>query len=115
MVNYKIEEIGDEIHVYVTVPFDPTTRTYQGEKVYSNDVQDYLDHIGLKYGEMLQKDTAHNKNGKAGSGHWVFKKKSLDNSPKQVILKEEKPVRPKPKTTRKKRTRSSTKKVSTED
>ena len=114
MANYKIEEIGAEIHVYVTVPFSPTTRTYQGEKVYSNDVQDYLEHAGLKYGEMLQKDTAHNKNGKSGSGHWIFKK-LLDNSSKQVILKVEKPVQPKPKTTRKKRTRSSTKKVSTEE
>ena len=114
MASYKIEEIDDEIHVYVTVPFSPTVRTYQGEKVYSNDVQDHLNQIGLKYGEMLKKDTAHNKNGKTGSGHWIFKK-LLDNSSKHVILKVEKPVRSKPKTTRKNRTRSSIKKVSTEE
>jgi len=46
-------------------------------------------------------------------GNWVFEKKKLDKPAKPVTLKEEKSVQPKP--TRKKRTRSSTTKVSTED
>lgn len=46
-------------------------------------------------------------------GNWVFEKKKLDKPAKPVIIKEEKSVQPKP--PRKKRTRSSAKKVSTED
>ena len=67
---------------------------------------------GYEFGEVVEETRINNAND-VTEGTWVFKKKVLDKRPKQVILKEEKEVKPKP--ARKKRTRSSTKKVSTEE
>ena len=53
MANFSMKEINDEIHVRVTVPFNPNVRTYQGEKVYTSDVYQFLDENGIKYGKML--------------------------------------------------------------
>ena len=68
--------------------------------------------LGYELGEVVQEDYIKNMSGTT-KGTWTFKKKVLDKRKKQVILEEEKAVQPKP--TRKRRTRSSTKKVSTED
>ena len=67
---------------------------------------------GYELGEAVQKAYLHNLNG-VTQGTWFFKKKVLDKPVEPVIIEEEKQV--KPKTTRKRRTRSSTKKVSTEE
>ena len=71
--------------------------------------------MGYQVGAPVQEAKIHNLNG-VTQGTWFFKKKAekpLDNSPKEVIIVEEKSVQPKP--TRKRRTRSSAKKVSTEE
>ena len=67
---------------------------------------------GCEVGEAVQEAYLHNLNG-ITQGTWFFKKKVLDKPVEPVIIEEEKQV--KPKTTRKRRTRSSTKKVSTEE
>ena len=68
---------------------------------------------GCEVGEAVQEAYLHNLNG-ITQGTWFFKKKVLDKTSKDVIIKEEKEVKPTP--TRKKRTRSSTKKkVSAEE
>ena len=63
-------------------------------------------------GEVVETAYLHNLNG-ITEGTWSFKKKVVDKPAEPVILEEEKSVRPKPKRTR--RTRSSAKKVSTEE
>ena len=74
-----------------------------------------LEKMGYKVGEAVQVDSIHNLNGKT-QGTWFFKKKvekPVDKPVEDVIIVVEKEVKPKP--TRKKRTRSSIKKVSTEE
>ena len=111
MADYKTEEIDGKLHVRVTTPSRPRTGAYQREKVYTPQVIEYLNKNNIKFGRMLKQDTAHNIFGDC-TGHWVFEI-LLDKAPEPVIIVEEKPVQPKPKRTR--RTRSSTKKVSTEE
>ena len=115
MADYKIEEIDGKLHVCVTTPPIPKRGPHQREKVYTPHVLKYLTENNIKFGRMLKNDTAHNIFGD-GKGYWIFEI-PLDKSPEPVILKVEKSVqpKPKPKATRKKRTRSSTKKVSTEE
>ena len=67
---------------------------------------------GCEVGEAVQEAYLHNLNG-ITQGTWFFKKKVLDKTSKDVIIEVEKEV--KPKSARKRRTRSSTKKVSTEE
>ena len=67
---------------------------------------------GFEIGETVQASYIHNLNG-VTQGTWLFKKKVLDKPVEDVIIKKEKEVKPKP--TRKRRTRSSTKKVSIEE
>ena len=112
MVNYEIREEDGKIHVYVEVSF---SRAYRGPgvKIRTSDVKEYLKSKNIKFSRLLKKDTAHNKFAGSGKGHWVFEKKVekvLDPEPKSTTIEEEKPVR-----TRKRRTRSSIKKVSTEE
>ena len=111
MADYKIEEIDGKLHVCVTTPPIPNRGAPQREKVYTPHVLKYLTENNIKFGRMIKEDTAHNIFGD-GKGYWIFEI-PLDKSPEPVILKVEKSVRPKP--TRKRRTRSSTKKVSTEE
>ena len=121
MVNYEIKEEDGKLHVCVTVPPIPTQGPWTLVKVYTDQVVKHLMENNIKFGKIIKNDTAHNLHGDP-SGHWIFEI-PLVKSSKQVILKEEKPVKPKPKTSpkpkakapRKKRTRSSTKKVSTEE
>ena len=83
--------------------------------VNTNQVRAELKKLGYNAGQVLQEGRIANHNG-ITQGIWFFEKKAekpLDNSPKEVIIVEEKSVQPKP--TRKRRTRSSSKKVSTEE
>ena len=81
--------------------------------VETKDIISYLEEENVQFGALVDHGSANNRRNHNRKGTWVFKKKTLDKSPKKVTLKKEKSVPPKP--ARKKRTRSSTKKVSTED
>lgn len=70
---------------------------------------------GYKIGEVIQSDYVHNLNGKV-QGTWFFEKKAkkqLDKPVKEVIIEEEKPAPVK--TARRRRSKPSTKKISSEE
>ena len=81
--------------------------------VYTEDVWKFLKNEGVEVSKVIHQPVVHNKREHHRKGTWIFEKKELDKTSEPVIIKEEKSVQPKP--TRKKRTRSSAKKVSTED
>jgi hypothetical protein len=109
-MDIKVEEKDDLYCVCVRIePF--STKIKRKTIVHTSAVKRALSEAGYKFGEVVEETRINNANG-VTEGTWIFKKKVLDKRKKQVILEEEKEVKPKP--TRKKRTRSSTKKVSTE-
>ena len=110
-MDIKVEEKDDLISVYVKIP-KYNTRIKRKTIINTNYVQSQVEAQGYSPGEAVQTSYLHNLNG-ITEGTWIFKKKILDKPEENVILEEEKPVQPKPK--RPRRTRSSTKKVSTED
>ena len=107
----KIEEQEDLYCVCVKIE-QYNTKIKRKTIVNTRQVRRELAAQGYELGEAVQKAYLHNLNG-VTQGTWVFKKKVLDKPVEPVIIEEEKQV--KPKTTRKRRTRSSTKKVSTEE
>ena len=114
-VKFDIEEKDNKIYVKVLVA---EQRGYPLVPIVNVSTKDVITHLlqhGHQFGNLTFAPVVHNKRDHHRQGTWIFEKKVLDKSPKPVILEEEKSVQPKPKTTRKRRTRSSTKKVSTED
>ena len=107
----KIEEQEDLYCVCVKIE-QYNTKIKRKTIVNTRQVRRELAAQGYELGEAVQKSYLHNLNG-VTQGTWFFKKKVLDKPVEPVIIEEEKQV--KPKTTRKRRTRSSTKKVSTEE
>ena len=107
----KIEEQEDLYCVCVKIE-QYNTKIKRKTIVNTRQVRRELAAQGYELGEAVQKAYLHNLNG-VTQGTWFFKKKVLDKPVEPVIIEEEKQV--KPKTTRKRRTRSSTKKVSTEE
>jgi hypothetical protein len=113
-VNFKIKEAqNSKILVYVSVVEQKLYPLVPIVIVTTDDVMNYLESINVKVDSLITEGVAHNKRNHTRNGTWVFEKKCLDKSEKSVILKEEKIVQPKP--IRKKRARSSMKKVSTEE
>ena len=114
MAKYEVKEEGDKLHVYVELPLPPKNATgpFKFEKISTTEVLKYLSRNNIDFGRLIKNGSAHNKFGD-GKGHWIFRRKVLDKPKKKVIIVEEKSVQPKPKRAR--RTRSSTKKVSTEE
>ena len=111
----EIEEKDDNILVHVEVNERKEYPLVPLIVIETKDVVSYLEEKNIKFGELISRGTSNNRRTHSRKGTWVFRKKALDIPKKRVIIKEEKSVPPKPKTTRKKRTRSSTKKVSTEE
>ena len=110
-MDIKIQEEGDLYCVCVKIPvYD--VRTKRKTIVNTSQVIREAKKIGYELGEAVETAYLHNLNG-ITEGTWKFKKKTVDKPTEPVILEEEKSVRPKPKRTR--RTRSSIKKVSTEE
>ena len=107
----KIEEQEDLYCVCVKIE-QYNTKIKRKTIVNTRQVRRELAAQGYELGDAVQKAYLHNLNG-VTQGTWFFKKKVLDKPVEPVIIEEEKQV--KPKTTRKRRTRSSTKKVSTEE
>ena len=114
-MDIKIEEQGDLYCVSVQIPpYD--VRVKRKTIVNTQLLRQKLSVEGYETGKTVQSAHLNNLNG-ITQGTWLFKKKSLDKPVEPVILEEEKSVQPKPKPAtapKKKRTRSSTKKVSKE-
>ena len=117
-VNFDIEKETYKIIVHVEVVEQKTYPLVPIVNVTTEDIKHHLRISAIVDVDrdqrwiLIKEDSAHNKRNNTRNGTWIFRK-ALDKSPKQVILKEEKRVQPKP--IRKKHTRSSTKKVSTEE
>ena len=110
-MDIKIEEQGDLYCVCVKV--DPYNHRLKRKTIVATgQVRRAVAKKGFEIGETVQASYIHNLNG-VTQGTWLFKKKVLDKPVEDVIIKKEKEVKPKP--TRKRRTRSSTKKVSIEE
>ncbi len=111
---FKVTEQQDTLEVFVELK--EYSRKHDRPKAFfrTSDVTIELEKQGFKFGkEITAPEIIQNWNPKNISGTWIFEKKTLDKTPEPVIIKEEKAVQPKPKS--KRRTRSSMKKVSTED
>ena len=113
-MDIKVEEQGDLYCVCVQVE-KYNTKTKRKIIVNTSQVQRALRKMGYNTGEPVQTSSIYNLNG-ITQGTWFFEKKvekPLDKPVQDVIIEVEKEVKPKP--ARKGRTRSSTKKVSTEE
>ena len=113
-MDIKIEEQDDFFCVCVKVD-RYNSREKKKTIVNTGRVKIEMQKRGYQIGEVVQNDYINNLNGKT-HGTWFFEKKvekSLDKPVQDVIIEVEKEVKPKP--ARKRRTRSSTKKVSTEE
>tara|TARA_Y100000592_G_C5305780_1_gene237681 strand:- start:80 stop:406 length:327 start_codon:yes stop_codon:yes gene_type:complete len=104
-----VEEQGDLYCVCVKVePYNP--REKRKTIVNTDAVKRKLIEMDLPVGAVVQESYIHNLNG-VTQGTWFFKKEKVDIPVEPAIIEEEKVVKPK----RTRRTRSSTKKVSTEE
>ena len=115
--NIVIKEEDGKIYADLTLPLAQVFMRKPVPKMVleTAHVVEILKERGIEVGKCIKDATVKNYRQLQYSrqGTWIFEKKVLDKSPEPVILKEEKSVQPKP--TRKKRTRSSIKKVSTEE
>ena len=110
---FEVEEKDNRIHVFVQIPHSNQNRNIERFRCKTEDVLTILTEKGVEVGDCVSSTELKNWRDYSRRGTWVFEKKVekvLDPEPKPIILEEEKPVR-----TRKRRTRSSTKKVSTEE
>ncbi len=110
-MDIKVEERDGRYCVSVKIP-QYVPKTKRKIIVATGEVRARLASMGYELGQTIQEPRLHNLN-KVTEGEWIFEKKVLDKPPEPVIIVEEKSVQPKP--VRKRRTRSSTKKVSTEE
>ena len=110
-MDIKIEQKEGRYYVHVRIP-EYSSKTKRKTIVSTGAVRAEMESRGHGLGQTIQEAYLHNLN-KVLAGTWIFEKKVLDKSPEPVILEVEKSVLPKP--TRKRRTRSSTKKISTEE
>ncbi len=108
-----IEEREDKIHVFIELRGVDKIHGVPKQRMHLSDVVELLEGKGIRHGACIQDAIIKNWNEYMCQGTWIFEKKVLDKSPEPVIIVEEKSVQPKP--VRKRRTRSSTKKVSTEE
>ncbi len=109
---FETREEDGKLYVYVELPHEWRSGKIPKMKLETKDVCALLDGEGIKYGKCIQNAVLKNWREAYRKKEWIFEV-PVDKSVKQVILKEEKSVQPKPKRTR--RTRSSTKKVSIEE
>jgi hypothetical protein len=110
---FEVEEKDNRIHVFVQIPHSSQNRKIERFRCKTEDVLTILIEKGVEVGDCVSSTELKNWRDYSRKGTWVFEKKVekvLDPEPEPTILIEEKPVR-----TRKRRTRSSTTKVSTEE
>ena len=113
---FNIEEKDGKLHVYIEIPRQNLATKVPKFALETKDVIAELEKREVEFGEYIEGKRLKNWREYSRKGTWIFEKKKVDKSPKQVILKEEKSVKPKtkPVAVKKKRTRSSVKKVSKE-
>jgi len=105
-MDIRIEEQDDLYCVCVKVEaYNP--RTKRKIIVTTGQVRREAERMGYAVGNAVQETRIHNLSG-VTQGTWFFEKKTLDKPVEDVIIEEEKKVKPKP--ARKKRTRSPAKK-----
>ena len=107
---FEIIEKDDKLHVYVEVPHHDHLLGIEKFELSTGTVQNELDQKKIKYGKCIKEYTIKNWRHATRKGEWIFEK-LVDKSVEPVIMEEEKSVKPK----KTRRTRSSTKKVSTEE
>ena len=111
----KIDEFRTEVkdgklHVYVEIPHHDHLAKIPKFKLTTSDVTALLSEKKVKHGKCLKEVSLKNWRHATRKGEWIFEI-SVDKPVKPVIIGEEKSVKPK----KTRRTRSSTKKVSTEE
>ena len=109
---FEIREEDGKLYVCVEVAHERLVANIPRIRIETSDIQALLTEKGIKYGKCIVGATLKNWREHKRKKEWIFEI-PLDKSPEPVILVVEKSVQPKSKTTR--RTRSSTKKVSTEE
>ncbi len=109
---FEIKKEGEKLFVYVELPHAEPLRKVRRFTLGTKQVLKLLEEKGIKHGRCLRKNSLSNWREHLRKGEWIFEI-FVDKPAEPVILEEEKSVRPKPKRTR--RTRSSIKKVSTEE
>ena len=109
---FETKEEDGKLCVCVEVAHEHLASNIPRIRIETRDIQTLLTEKGIKYGECIVSTTLKNWRERTRKKEWIFEI-PLDKSPVPVIIVEEKSVQPKPKSTR--RTRSSTKKVSTEE
>ena len=109
---FETREENGKLCVCVEVAHEHLASNVPRISIETSDVQALLTEKGIKYGECTVSATLKNWRERSRKKEWIFEI-PLDKSPEPVIIVEEKSVQPKPKSAR--RTRSSTKKVSTEE
>tara|TARA_R110002072_G_scaffold40478_2_gene114659 strand:+ start:1256 stop:1600 length:345 start_codon:yes stop_codon:yes gene_type:complete len=103
---FEVIENEDNIQVYVEIPHEgQSTPRFILE---THEVTEELEKRGFKFTECISPKKLKNWRDNTRKGTWVFSKKVLDKPVEDVILREEKEVKPKP--TKKRRTKSSIKK-----
>ena len=110
---FEVEEKDNRIHVFIQIPLNDRVRQVHKFCCKTEDVLTILTERGVEVGDCVSSTELKNWRDYSRRGTWVFEKKVekvLDPEPEPTIIEEEKPVR-----TRKRRTRSSTTKVSTEE
>ena len=109
---FETREEDGKLYVYIEVPLAWKLAKIPKIALNTQDVCAMLQEKGIKYGKCLQSDELKNWRENTRKKEWIFEI-FVDKPAEPVILEEEKSVQPKPKRIR--RTRSSTKKVSTEE
>ena len=109
---FETREEDGKLCVYVEVAHERLVANIPRIRIETSDIQALLTEKGIKYGECIVSTTLKNWREHTRKKEWIFEI-PLDKSPEPVIIVEEKSVQPKSK--RSSRTRSSTKKVSTEE
>ena len=116
-IHIEIEEKDNNILVHVEVNERREYPLVPLIVIETKNIVSYLEEKNIKFGDLIDRGSSNNRRNHNRKGTWIFQKKTLDKSPKKVIIKEEKSVQPKFKPSsapKKKRTRSSIKKVSKE-
>jgi len=110
---FEVEEKDNRIHVFVQIPHSDKAEGIRKILCKTSDILTILTERGVEVGDCVSSTELKNWRDYSRRGTWVFEKKVekvLDPDPEPIIIEEEKPV-----PARKRRTRSSTTKVSTEE
>jgi len=109
---FEVTEKEGQIHVYIEIPHYDHLYLIPKISLSTADVEKLLEHRGIRHGKCIKDSYIKNWRHATRKNEWIFEF-FVDKPAESVILEEEKSVQPKPK--RQRGTRSSAKKVSTEE